>query len=286
MPDLLDVLAKRWKLIVLLTFCATLIALIFAFISPKQYLSVATALPANSVTADKARIFNQNIEALYSDLGSPDELDRFEGTAALDTIFIATSKELNLPEHYSMNTINEKTFKAALELKRNTKISRSSYGELQVKVWDRDRNMAAQMANYLMQKLQELHQHLQNESNVLTLEKIKQEYALKQNKFLQLSDSMENEGSNTSTNSTARNEIIKTKLSALTNQLQQYENLIGQYQLAVDTNAPVLLIVENARPSLWPDKPKILQTVLFVFFGALIFSFLLVLFTESRKLPV
>lgn len=286
MPDLLDVFAKRWKLIVLLTFCATLIALIFAFISPKQYLSVATALPANSVTADKARIFNQNIEALYSDLGSPDELDRFEGTAALDTIFIATSKELNLPEHYSMNTINEKTFKAALELKRNTKISRSSYGELQVKVWDRDRNMAAQMANYLMQKLQELHQHLQNESNVLTLEKIKQEYALKQNKFLQLSDSMENEGSNTSTNSTARNEIIKTKLSALTNQLQQYENLIGQYQLAVNTNAPVLLIVENARPSLWPDKPKILQTVLFVFFGALIFSFLLVLFTESRKLPV
>jgi LPS O-antigen subunit length determinant protein (WzzB/FepE family) len=76
MPDLLLVFAKRWKLIVLITALATIIALIAALLSPKKYLAIATALPANGMIADKARIFNQNIEALYSEFGTVDELDK------------------------------------------------------------------------------------------------------------------------------------------------------------------------------------------------------------------
>ncbi|MGZ3939284.1 MAG: Wzz/FepE/Etk N-terminal domain-containing protein, partial [Flavisolibacter sp.] len=96
MPDLLLVFSNRWKLVTAITLCATVLALIIAMLSPKKYLSTATALPVNSVTADKARIFNSNIEALYSDFGTPDELDRLEGTARLDTIFIAASEKFNL----------------------------------------------------------------------------------------------------------------------------------------------------------------------------------------------
>lgn len=281
MPDLLLVFAKRWKLILLITFLATVIAVIFALLSPKKYLSVATALPANSVTADKARMFNENIEALYSDFGSPDELDRLEGTAVLDTIFIAASKELNLPAHYSIEVSVEGLYKAAVQLKKNTKINRSGYGELKVKVWDKDRNMAATIANFLIQKLQAIHQHLQNQSNVAALEKLKEEYAQTQKEYLQLADSLSQEKSQSSFAS--RKELVKTKLMALTEQLQQYQKMIGQYQLAVSTNAPVLLIVENARPPLWPDKPKVLSTTLFTLFGALLFSFLMTLFIEGRK---
>jgi len=275
MPDLLLVFTKRWKFILSFVAVATIAALLFSLISPKKYLSVATALPANSVTADKARIFNPNIEGLYSEFGSPDELDRLEGTAALDTIFIAASRELNLPKHYSIATKNEDFYKAAMELKASTKINRSSYGELKVKVWDKDRNRAAQLANFLIQKLSELHQHLQNQNNISVLEKIKQEYASKQNEYQQLAGSVKD--------TSIAKEIIKTKLSALADELQQYEKIIGQYQLAVSTDLPVLLIVENARPALRPDKPRIVSTVLFTFFAALIFSFLLAFFIESKK---
>src|SRR3954463_485504 len=102
MPDLLHVFARKWKLIFTITLLATIVATVAALFSPKRFLSVATALPANSMIADKARIFNPNIEELYSDFGTPDELDRLEGTAALDTIFIATSDEMKLAEHYSL----------------------------------------------------------------------------------------------------------------------------------------------------------------------------------------
>ena len=282
MPDLLVVFAKRWKLILVITFSAIVIALVLGLLSPKKYLSTATALPVNSVTADKARVFNSNIDALYSDFGSPDELDRIEGTASLDTIFIAASKELHLPDHYSISG-EDGLYKAAMDLKKNTKINRSSYGELKVKVWDKDRNEAAYFANFLMQKLQELHQHLQNQSNTFVLEKIKTEYAQKEQEYLQLADSL---GKRTDTSlisfASAKREVIRSKMTALTEQLQQYEKMIGEYELAVRTNSPVLLIVENARPSLKPDKPKLLSTVLFTFFGAFVFSYLLGLFIESR----
>jgi hypothetical protein len=139
--------------------------------------------------------------------------------------------------------------------------------------------MAATLANFLMQKLQELHQHLQNQSNVSVLEKIKEGYELKQKEYFELADSLNENSTFTRT----ENDFTKAKKDAKIEQLKQYEKMIGEYQLAVTTNTPVLLSVENARPSLWPDKPRILTTVLFVFFSAALFSFLVALFVESRK---
>jgi len=269
MPDLISIIIKRWKLIVTITLIATIIALIAALLSPKKYLSVATALPANSLIADKGRIFNQNIQELYSDFGTTDELDKLEGTGNLDTIFIAASEKFNLDQHYQINPSGESFYSAALKLKTNSKIARSSYGELKIKVWDKDKNLAAEIANFLMQQIQEIHQHLQNENNTVTLAKLKQDYTVKQNEYLQQTDST--------------SAIAKAKQNGLSEQLQEEEKMINEYQLAINTNAPVLLIVENARPSFWPDKPKILATVLFAFFGALLFSFLLAVFIESRK---
>ena len=161
MPDIFLVFSKRWKFILGFTILAAIVALVAALFSPKKYLSVATALPANSVVADKARIFNPNIEALYSDFGSPDELDRLEGTALLDTIFISTAQDYNLPGHYLINSSKEGMFKAAMKLKANSSISRSGYGELKIKVWDVDPNLASEMANSLLQKIQELQEPVQ-----------------------------------------------------------------------------------------------------------------------------
>ena len=281
MPDLLLVFSNRWKLVTAVTLGATVIALIIALLSPKKYLSTATALPVNSVTADKARIFNSNIEALYSDFGLPEELDRLEGTARLDTIYIAASEKFNLGEHYSYGNSNEGIYLAAVKLKRNSKIARSSYGELKVKVWDVDRMLAAEMANFLMQTIQELHQHLQNESNLLLLDKIKAQYAVKQAEYLQIGDSMSNETGRSLV--AASSGLSKARTNALTQQLQEYEKMIGEYQLAVTANAPVLLMVENARPALWPDEPKVLVITLVVFFAAFIFSVALSSFIERRK---
>jgi hypothetical protein len=272
MPDLLLVLTKRWKLIFSITLLSIVIALVAALLSPKKYLGIATALPANTMIADKARIFNQNIEALYSEFGTVDELDKLEGTGRLDTLFIAAAEEFELDDHYKLGASVESTYDAAMKLKKNSRINRSGYGELKVRVWDKDKNLCAELANFITRKMEELHQHLQAQTNLAVLEKIKEAYALKQKESVQLMDSVKPVSMNN-----------QARLSTLTEQLQSYEKMIGEYQLAVSTHSPVLLVVEPARPALYPDRPKMAQTILLVFFGAFVFSFLIALFVESRK---
>src|SRR5690606_26295454 len=143
----------------------------------------ATALPANSMVADKARLFNNNIEALYSDIGTVDELDRLEGTGILDTIYIAASDSFDLASHYKEPESGESSFKAARKLKKNTKITRTAFGELKVKVWDEERNMAATLANFLMRRIGQVHQHLQNENSLGILQKMEEDFARKQEQF-------------------------------------------------------------------------------------------------------
>src|SRR5215213_7993660 len=215
MPDILVVFGRRWKFILGLTIVATVVAVIVAMVLPKKYLSVATALPANSVVADKGRIFNNNVEALYSEFGLADELDRFEGTGALDTIFIETSKDLNLQDHYLMGSAPQSLYDAATRLKKNSKISRSAYGEIKIKVWDKSAALAADLANTLLRKIQMLHQHLQNENNAFTLKRIREAFAAKQDQLKRATDTM-NKVSGTDA------EVWQIKKTAMLDQLQQY----------------------------------------------------------------
>lgn len=279
MPDLITVFNRWWKFILSATLLAVVIAGIAALLSPNEYESVATALPANAALADKARIFNQNIQELYSDFGSPDELDRIVGTSVLDTVFIALTNEFNLAAHYQLKISKNATHEAVRKLKGNSRISKTAYGELSVRVWDKDRDMAAALANNLLKKLQELHQHLQNENTTSILKNLKNDYLLKQQEYRQTNDSL----SRFSKTDTA---IIRTQNAAMLTQLQEYKKLIGEYELALAIDPQVLLLVEPARPSVWPSKPNVLQTILFTLFAAFACFFLVALFLESRNQKV
>ena len=296
MPDLVTVMARRWKLILLLVLMAAVLSLLICLLLPKKYLGVATALTANPALSDKARLFNQNIEALYTELGSPDDLDRIEGTTKLDTLYLALAKNFNLISHYTLDQ-NDSTalYQAAIRLKKNTLINRTGYGELRVKVWDKSNQMAAALANAAVQVLNNIHQQVQTENNRLVLQQLNEEYSRKQQDLSQTTNAvipdkqpqnqpyggLANDSSFTPHNLALINPAEKA--SYLRAQLAQYARLMNEYELALKTAPKVLLLVEPARPMPWPDKPKTAQTVLIVALATLLFSFLFALFLESRS---
>ncbi len=276
MPDLVTVFSRWWKFILGITLLAAVLSLIVSMFSTKEFLGEATALPANSMVADKARLFNNNIEALYSDIGTVDELDRLEGTGILDTIYIAASDSFDLAGHYKEPESRESRFKAARKLKKNTKVTRTAFGELKVKVWDEERNMAAALANFLMRRIGQIHQHLQNENSLGILQKMEEEFAKKQEQFRTISDSVQSLRG-------ADAEMMNARKNALLEQLTSYQQAIDQYRLSIHTNPPVLLVVEHARAPLWHDKPKSFQTLIFTIVASLAVTFLMALYMESRK---
>lgn len=268
MPDMFDLFKNWWKQMLAVIIASLLIVGTVTYLKPQKYLSVATAVPASSFASDKSKIFNENIQALYSALGTPDDLDMIVGTARLDTVYLAVTDQFNLYDHFKMQEKGDAArSKAASLLKKNTKVMKSEYGELKVKAWDTDKNLAPQLANAIMEKLKAIHQDLQNAGNLATLQGL----ISRKEKLQQAADST----MNTVENTTRRKE-----------QISQYEKLIGEYQLMVDTKPPVLITVEKAKAAAWPDQPKTVQLLMATAVLAFIFSLLAALVLERKKTAV
>lgn len=291
MPDVFSVLFRRWRLILFLTITGAAAAYIASLLSPKLYLGQATALPANTALSDKARIFNSNIEGLYSELGSPDDLDRIEGTAQLDTVFLAAAKATNLLRHYGLDSsLIDGLERAALRLRKSSNIARTGYGGLQIKVWDKDPAMVATLANALLQTLNDIHSRLQTENNRAVLQRLQEAYAEKRQQQKGFENQIVQFRTETGmiTDSVAQSRAADFGDAALEqdnrlDEAKQYVRLISEYTLALKTSPKALLIVEQARPSPWYDRPKTLRNVLLAAATSLLFSFLLALFIESRN---
>lgn len=255
-PDLFEVFTKWWKKILVVVLLAGITAAIIVFLKPKQYLSTATAVPGSSFASDKAAVFNENIQALYSSLGEADDLDRVLGTAALDTVYSSIASQRDLATYYDLKEQGDARLdRAALELKKHVKVSKSGYGELKVRVWDKDKQMAARLANAVLEKLQSIHQDLYSVSNEAMLEGLRSGLA------------------KLNPDSSAAHSDLK----------KQYEKLINEYQLMVDTRPPALIVTERAKPALYADRPRKKMVITGAIVLAFIFSFLVAYTIEAKN---
>ena len=133
MPDIIDLIRRWWKQMLAVVLLSLLAVGVITFLQPRLYLSVATAVPASSFLSDKSKIFNENIQELYSTLGTPDDLDRIVGTSTLDTIYLTVTDEFNLFDHYKVSEKGmDARMKAALLLRGNSKVMKSEIGRAHV----------------------------------------------------------------------------------------------------------------------------------------------------------
>ncbi|HEV8286916.1 MAG TPA: hypothetical protein VGQ09_21550 [Chitinophagaceae bacterium] len=279
MPDLFDLFLRWWKQILSLIIATLIITIVIVFLMPKQYLATATALPASTYATDKTLVFGQNLQSVYSALGSPDDLDIILGTARLDTVFIAVAERLNLVAQYKINNNDTASIqKAAAILKKRTRVIKSDYGELKVKVWDHNRNLAADMANAIMEKLQQIHQDVQTSNNVTILSKLDNEYAEKKVDYQKLLDSLQH------TNNVAVVDLLNSQKTSSLQQIQEYEKLLSQYKLMVDSKPQALIVIERAKPPLKADKPRPIQTIIAAAILSLFFALLAALVLERRRM--
>ena len=275
MPDIFDLIAKWWKHILGFVIIAIIATAIFVYTTPKKYLGQATALPAPTFATDKAGVFSENLQILYPGLGTSDDLDMIVGTAHLDTVYTAVAADLSLADYFGIDKADvERNKKAGSVLKGKTRVNKGDYGDLKVKTWDGDRQKAAEMANAVMGKLQQIHQDVQTANNVAMLEKIKEEYAVKRSEFEKIADSSDNSAP----------QVLIAKRASLMEQMQQYDKLKNEYQLMVNAKPQALIIVENASPALWPDKPRPKETLLAAAVISLLFGLFAALILERRRM--
>jgi len=150
-----DIVERKWQ-IVLFTVIAAAVAFGISIALPEQYLSQASLLPANSKLMDKQRLYEDNIQELYSAYGSADDLDRLFATMHSGAVIHQVADSLKLAEHYELaGRKNGKTL-AQKKLEKNIKLIRTEYGELQLRVWDKDPAKAEQIAAALVSRTQDV----------------------------------------------------------------------------------------------------------------------------------
>jgi capsular polysaccharide biosynthesis protein len=275
LADVAEVLKRRKRLILLFTLLSGLItAAIVFFVMPPYYKSTAVVVAANPVLADKARLYNENVEELYSTFGDEDDLNRLFGIANLDTTYKLIVNKFNLINFYGIEGPNNELNirKAVEELKDDVELKKNELYQLRISATTRDKSLSASIANSMVELIQEMSQDLWKKNYVNTLQKISASSSEIEQQFKTLADTLRNNA-----------QLLQVKKQALLEQIQQNEKVANQIKVAISNNTPALIVMEKAYPSAKADSPKKLITILAAMFSALAFSIIAVLVFERRQ---
>lgn len=268
---------SKWKrpiflLVIIATSLATVTSL---FILPRQYYAGTTVLPVNAMLTDKGRIFNNNIQELYSVYGTADDLDRIYTIAKAGNVLGFVVDSLKLAAHFEIAGNDEKArTKAVARLKKMVNITKTESGALQVDVWDKDADKAAAIANLIIYKTTLLGNELLVQANQSIINKLQIDISEKTKQLMELKDA--NASANTILINTDDNELLR-------NELVRDKKLLHEFLLASEAKQPSLMILEKAYPSLKADKPKHFIIIVSAFLISLFFAVLAALVINHIK---
>jgi len=177
LDEIITRIRKHGKYLALIIILPTVTALILSLLLPKKYVSQSSILPVNSRLSDKARFSGDEIAELYSAFGTGDDLDRLFATARSNSVMLKIVDSFNLPGYYKL--LHKKLFAreaAAKELIAASDIRKTEYGELQIRVWDKDSQMAANICNAMVDRVDKIHKELYYDFYAGSLQKLEQIY--------------------------------------------------------------------------------------------------------------
>ncbi|MBS1580480.1 MAG: hypothetical protein JST94_11840 [Bacteroidetes bacterium] len=280
LTDILTAIKNKWKTITIIVLLALITATITLFIVPKKYKAQCVSIVQNPLMADKAKLFNNNIQNLYSILGNGDDLDVVYNLSKLDIVYYQLVDEFNLINYYNVEgkTLDIKRRKALLALQEDLKITKSETNLLKVIAYATDASFAAKLANRataLIQFLQEevwkksyelIHDHL-----IVSIDKMEKQ-------IITISDTLR------STQTTDDKKLLLlNKRQTLLDEIQKYRKEAIEFQLMIETVPPALFVIDKSSPSTNIVKPDKLLTLITVFFIALFFAVILALIIERKK---
>ncbi len=273
----MTVLKKHGRFIWLFVLATVLVASVTVFIVPQYFRSTSTVISANPVLADKARLFNSNIQSLYSYFGSGDDLDRIYGIADMDTTYKKLVDEFSLTDYYKLDGDSFPLLrrKAVLRLREDLTVRKTEKGQLQVIAWTKEKQLSADLVNRMVAILQQREADIWENNYQHSLAQLLNSTATMEVEYNQLSDSL-------ATANNAKHELVAANRQSLLEQIKQYRKTADEYRLAIQTNPPVLYVMESAVPAAKAERPDKVAIIFASFIISLVFSSLLVLINNRN----
>ncbi|MEO6168294.1 MAG: hypothetical protein ABIO46_11790 [Chitinophagales bacterium] len=266
-------------------------------IMPPYYESVSLIYPLNPNLTQSSNLFGDNAQGYFGTAADVDRILSIAGSVPLKMFIV---QKFDLFKHYKIDSTRSKyPVEAVLkELHSNYTFEKNDRGAIEVTVFDRDPQMAADMANAIVTKIDETNQALLNDNKqkILsiydvklkekqgqlqalgdTIFKLKQEYSLYSNiQDLpgQVSKLRAEKGASFD-QATEKVKVLeeqkKGAIRELNNNMIEYE----QYKATINSTVPTVYVLEKAFKAERKSKPVRWLIVL----GTLLVSFVLSAFT-------
>lgn len=277
MADTVAVIQRNWKKICLFALLSAFIAAITVFLMPKQYRSTAKLISANPQLADKSRLFNDNIQGLYSYFGSGDDLDRIIGIASLDTTYKQLVDEYKLVDYYRLTNESLPLLrrKAVLKLRDDLSFQRTEEGQLKIICWTKEQRLSASIINTMISIIEKQLEKIWQTNYLSMQDKLNHSISDTEQKFKQLSDSL-------SRSSSAQGLLIQKHMETLLDQLSQYRRTAATFKMMGETSPAALYLLEPAVPAAKAERPDKPAIILAAAIAGFIFSLLLLLLGNRK----
>jgi tyrosine-protein kinase Etk/Wzc len=162
--DFLYVIAKARNFLIIFIFIIVAFAIIFALLLPKEYKASASVFPAEQSNMLSALSGISSLAKSFSPLsglsglGGTSEVDRFIAILKSNSVQRRTIEQFNLRKVYDLE--GEPFWKVQRELTGNLEFNIQDEGNLVISVFDKDPKLSADIANYLVELLNEINTEL------------------------------------------------------------------------------------------------------------------------------
>jgi len=278
MPHTIQVLQKHTRFILLFTLFAMLVAFVTVLLVPKYFRSSARIIAANPQLTDKSRLFNENIQGLYSYFGSGDDLDRIIGIADMDTTYYQLVDQFNLMDYYQLDNDSLPLLrrKAVLKLKKDISFQRTEQGQMRVQCWTKDKQLSADIINTMIRIVQQKLESIWLSNYQEASAQLNASIVHNEQQYAALNDSISKAGR-------AQQILLQKHMETLLEELSRYRKTAASFQLMGETVPPALYLLEPAVPSVKAERPDKLNTVLISGLAGFLFSILFLLLKDRRS---
>ena len=272
--ELTAAVLNRWKFIAVFTIASVAIAAGAVFMITPKYTATTKLLPGNAVLADKARLFNDEIQHLYSFFGSGDDLDRLMSMASMDTSLKQVINAFNLINYYQIKEKDAgmEMYNTIRKFKKDLSLVKTVNNELEISYTHQSKDTAAAIVNFITEQTAAKMQSIWKQQYEKIGAQLDSSIADLTNQYNQLVLAAE-----------GNDAITKIKMDAVLSQLDQFNKMSIETKIAASTTPEAIIVLEKATPPAkisWPDKAVVLP--LSALFG-FIFSTCLILVTAKPK---
>lgn len=301
---------KRWPIIIF-TGISAVVALIVSLLLTPTFKSTAIVFPAATSTVSFSDMRNAKASAM--DFGEEDQAEQLIQILKSSRIRNIIVDRYDLMNHYEIDADDQnKYYKLGKAWENHIQFARTRYGSIQIDVWDIDRELAAEIANKIVDLIDTVKNDMVKERTVPAFEISKRKREMLQTEINQLSSEMDslsnigvvpiegraelfnayNNSKNPVDRSYFKNQIdVNLKYGAKFDGLQmlrderivkmtKFEDQYEQAESDANTMFNHKFVVEPAVVADKKDKPKRLIIIILCTFGGFVFAVFFILLRE------